>query len=113
MATSALPPLPAPYARAHELIDAAHAEDPNTVADNQGDGANKVPYELNYARKMTRFLAQHSPDASPELQLACRAQHFRRLGPAVPPPTIHKLRSHAATDGRYLAPPTRPPALGT
>lgn len=37
-----------------------------------------MPYELHYAQKMTRWLARRSPDASPALQLACRAQHFRR-----------------------------------
>ncbi|KAK4250232.1 hypothetical protein C7999DRAFT_38745 [Corynascus novoguineensis] len=62
------------YETALRLIDEAHAADPRTVPGDDGP----VPYELHYARKMTRWLAVREPDASPELQLACRAQHFRR-----------------------------------
>ncbi|KAL6241179.1 hypothetical protein RBB50_011858 [Rhinocladiella similis] len=60
--------------QALSLIDAAHAEDPNkiTVKDTY------VPYELHYAEKMTKFLTLHTPDPSPLLQTAARAQHFRR-----------------------------------
>ncbi|KAM5342727.1 hypothetical protein ACJ41O_013693 [Fusarium nematophilum] len=70
-----LPPLPAEYARCLELIDAAHAQDSRTAPGPDGD---TVPYELHYARKMTKWLALRSPAATPVLQLACRAQHFRR-----------------------------------
>ncbi|KAF4983643.1 hypothetical protein FZEAL_995 [Fusarium zealandicum] len=70
-----LPPLPAEYARGLELIDAAHAEDSRTA---QGPDGKSMPYELQYARKMTKWLALRCPSASPVLQLACRAQHFRR-----------------------------------
>ncbi|KAK0670508.1 hypothetical protein QBC41DRAFT_345530 [Cercophora samala] len=66
-----LPPLPSNYQAALDLIDQAHAQDPRK-------GPNDVPYELHYAQKMTRWLAKRKPDASPALQLACRAQHFRR-----------------------------------
>ncbi|KAL2151820.1 hypothetical protein VTH82DRAFT_5004 [Thermothelomyces myriococcoides] len=62
------------YATAIRLIDEAHATDPRTVPGEDGP----VPYELHYARKMTRWLAVREPAASPALQLACRAQHFRR-----------------------------------
>ncbi|KAL2169854.1 hypothetical protein VTG60DRAFT_5532 [Thermothelomyces hinnuleus] len=62
------------YATAIRLIDEAHAADPRTVPGDDGP----VPYELHYARKMTRWLALREPAASPALQLACRAQHFRR-----------------------------------
>ncbi|KAI5921393.1 hypothetical protein F4810DRAFT_349406 [Camillea tinctor] len=77
---SSLPELPANFAAALKLIDEAHAQDPRTVPDGQsgGDGAAAVPYELHYARQMTRWLAVRCPEASPTLQLACRAQHFRR-----------------------------------
>lgn len=71
-----LPPLPAQFVRAIELIDGAHAQDPNLI--DGPDGAKTLPYELHYARKMSRWLVKHSPDASPVLQVACRAQHFRR-----------------------------------
>ncbi len=73
---ASLPALPPNYSRALELIDAAHAEDPNKVVGS--DGESTTAYELHYARKMTRYLLLRSPRASPELQLACRAQHFRR-----------------------------------
>ncbi|KAL2160642.1 hypothetical protein VTH06DRAFT_1330 [Thermothelomyces fergusii] len=63
------------YAAAIRLIDEAHAADPRTVP---GEDGTPVPYELHYARKMTRWLALREPAASPALQLACRAQHFRR-----------------------------------
>ncbi|KAJ4306359.1 hypothetical protein N0V88_001159 [Collariella sp. IMI 366227] len=67
-------PLEANYVTAIKIIDDAHAEDPNTIPGDNGP----VPYEVHYARKMTRWLAARKPDASPALQLACRAQHFRR-----------------------------------
>ncbi|KAK5657308.1 hypothetical protein OQA88_3370 [Cercophora sp. LCS_1] len=66
--------LPANYAKAIKLIDDAHANDPKTIDGTDGP----VPYELHYARKMTRWLASRCPEASPALQVACRAQHFRR-----------------------------------
>ncbi|KAJ3579975.1 hypothetical protein NPX13_g588 [Xylaria arbuscula] len=72
-----LPDLPANFAAALKLIDDAHSEDPKTVP-SADDSEGMVPNELHYARKMTRWLAVRCPDASPVLQLACRAQHFRR-----------------------------------
>ena len=72
----ALPPLPPSYAQGLALIDEAHAEDPNKV--DGPDGPQSLPYELHYARKMTKWLEARCPSASPELQLACRAQHFKR-----------------------------------
>jgi hypothetical protein len=68
--------LPGNYAAGLELIDDAHAGDPKTIPSEGGTGT--TPYELHYARKMTRWLAARCPDASPVLQLACRAQHFQR-----------------------------------
>ncbi|KAI1809598.1 hypothetical protein GGS20DRAFT_571213 [Poronia punctata] len=72
MTTTNLPDLPANYATAQKLIDEAHAQDPKTAEEED------VPAELLYARQMTRWLAVRCPDASPALQIACRAQHFRR-----------------------------------
>lgn len=66
--------LPANYAKAIKLIDDAHSNDPKTIDGKDGP----VPYELHYAQKMTRWLASRCPEASPALQVACRAQHFRR-----------------------------------
>lgn len=54
-------------------IDAAHAQDPNKTV-----GAEQGPYELHYAHKMTAYLDKLVPEASENLQLAVRAQHFRR-----------------------------------
>ncbi|OHW91024.1 glutamyl-tRNA synthetase-like protein [Colletotrichum incanum] len=73
MATSSsLPELPPNYQKALELIDEAHRQDPRPSA------VESVPFELDYAQKMTRWLAVRCPTAPPVLQLACRAQHFRR-----------------------------------
>ncbi|KAK4153117.1 hypothetical protein C8A00DRAFT_34123 [Chaetomidium leptoderma] len=66
--------LGANYATAIKLLDEAHAGDPKTIPSDNGP----LPYELHYARKMTRWLGARKSDASPALQLACRAQHFRR-----------------------------------
>lgn len=77
--TSQLPSMPQQYEKAIELIDDAHAQDPNLI--DGPDGPKTLPYELHYARKMTRWLARRRADASPLLQVACRAQHFRRYGP--------------------------------
>lgn len=77
MASSQLTPLTEKHAHALRLIDEAHADDPRRVS--PPDGSEDVPYELDYARKMTRWLALRCPGASPALQLACRAQHFRRF----------------------------------
>ncbi|KAJ4403851.1 hypothetical protein N0V82_010595 [Gnomoniopsis sp. IMI 355080] len=76
MEARTLPALKANYAKALSLIDEAHAQDPNKIPSL--DGAGEVPYELHYAQKMTRWLSERCADAPPTLQLACRAQHFRR-----------------------------------
>ncbi|KAK3299270.1 uncharacterized protein B0H64DRAFT_387930, partial [Chaetomium fimeti] len=96
---ASLPPLEPNYAAALQLIDEAHALDPRPAPndnpeDNNNDDQPPIPFELDYARKMTRWLAVRAPDASPELQLACRAQHFRRW--ELP------RTSHPATRAGYL-----------
>jgi hypothetical protein len=65
------------YETAIRLIDEAHSKDPKTIPSPSSSGS--LPYELHYAQKMTRWLASRCPEASPALQLACRAQHFRRF----------------------------------
>lgn len=65
---------PSKFDKALALIDAAHAEDPNKITVNGAEG----PYELHYAKKMSHYLEQRYPEASDELRLAIRAQHFRR-----------------------------------
>lgn len=60
--------------KALEKIDAAHSEDPNKV-DVDGES---TPYELIYAKKMSKFLDLHTPNPDPLLATAARAQHFRR-----------------------------------
>lgn len=60
--------------QALERIDAAHSEDPNKV---EVDGES-TPYELIYAKKMSKFLELHTPNPDPLLATAARAQHFRR-----------------------------------
>lgn len=87
---ASLPPLSTNYSTAIKLIDEAHAKDPNKTP--APDGSGDVPYELHYAQKMTRWLASRCPDASPALQVACRAQHFRR-SVIVTPPSGHKAQT--------------------
>lgn len=57
--------------KALQLIDDAHATDPNKSESGE-------PYELHYARQMTKYLDLHTPNADPLLATAVRAQHFRR-----------------------------------
>jgi hypothetical protein len=63
-----------PFEKAFQAIDTAHSQDPRKVTIN----GNEVPYELHYAQKMTKYLNERSSKASETLQLAIRAQHFRR-----------------------------------
>lgn len=58
------------YAKARELIDAAHAADPK-----QTDGR---PAELVYADRMEAWVARLVPAAAPLLRLAARCQHLER-----------------------------------
>jgi hypothetical protein len=60
-----------PYARARELIDAAHAADPARSPDGRAA-------ELAYADHMEAWVTRLVPDASPVLRLAARAQHLER-----------------------------------
>lgn len=64
------------FDRALAQIDAAHSEDPNHAP--AGDNGTSEPYELHYARKMSAYLNRLDPNPSANLQLAVRAQHFRR-----------------------------------
>jgi tRNAThr (cytosine32-N3)-methyltransferase len=59
------------YSRARELIDAAHAADPNRAPDGR-------PAELVYAERMEAWVARLAPDADPLLRLAARCQHLER-----------------------------------
>jgi tRNAThr (cytosine32-N3)-methyltransferase len=59
------------YSRARELIDAAHAADPNRAPDGR-------PAELVYAERMEAWVARLAPEADPLLRLAARCQHLER-----------------------------------
>jgi hypothetical protein len=59
------------YQRARELINAAHAADPQRNA--QGEAA-----ELAYADCMEHWVSQLVPQAAPLLRLAARCQHLER-----------------------------------
>lgn len=59
------------HTRARELIDAAHAADPNRAADGRAA-------ELVYAERMENWVTRLVPEASPALRLAARAQHLER-----------------------------------
>ncbi|MCJ1236717.1 hypothetical protein MMC14_004699 [Varicellaria rhodocarpa] len=62
------------FERALKSINEAHAEDPKKITI---DGV-EIPYELHYAQKMSNYLLKRCPAAPDILQLAIRAQHFRR-----------------------------------
>ncbi|MFA5057958.1 MAG: DUF4202 domain-containing protein [Opitutaceae bacterium] len=59
------------YARARELINAAHAADPTRAADGR-------PAELVYADRMEAWVVRLDPDVAPLLRLAARCQHLER-----------------------------------
>jgi hypothetical protein len=59
------------YARARELIDAAHAGDPKRAPDGR-------PAELVYGERMEAWVARLVADARPILRLAARCQHLER-----------------------------------
>ena len=72
------------FARAIAAIDAANADDPNTisVAGPAGPGGQRQsvvrPKELAHAELMTAWVNRLRPDASEALLLAARAHHIRR-----------------------------------
>jgi len=59
------------YAKARELIDAAHATDPKSATDGR-------PAELVYAERMEAWVARVATPATPLLRLAARCQHLER-----------------------------------
>ena len=59
------------YHRARQLVDTAHAADPQRAGDGRAA-------ELVYAERMERWIEQLNPDASPLLRLAARCQHLER-----------------------------------
>jgi hypothetical protein len=59
------------YARAREVIDAAHAGDPKRAPDGR-------PAELVYGERMEAWVARLLPEARPILRLAARCQHLER-----------------------------------
>ncbi|KAF2838823.1 hypothetical protein M501DRAFT_975673 [Patellaria atrata CBS 101060] len=83
-ATSPQPPSPtrqSPFEKALTLIDTAHAQDPTPYhppPSPSNPNPPPIPYELHYANRMTAHLSRRAPSASERLQLAVRAQHFRR-----------------------------------
>jgi hypothetical protein len=60
------------YARARELIDAAHAADPKRAADGR-------PAELVYADRMEAWAVRAAAEPTPLLRLAARCQHLERF----------------------------------
>lgn len=60
------------YARARQLIDAAHAADPHRTPDGR-------PAELVYADRAEAWVVRLVPDAAPALRLAARSQHLERF----------------------------------
>lgn len=65
------PPL---FAEATRRFDAENSRDPNT----ETVGAEQIPCELAYARRLTDWVKQLCPRASEALLLAARSQHLCR-----------------------------------
>lgn len=59
------------YARARQLIDAAHAADPARTPDGR-------PAELVYGERVEAWVVRLIPTAAPILRLAARCQHLER-----------------------------------
>jgi tRNAThr (cytosine32-N3)-methyltransferase len=59
------------YAKARELIDAAHAADPKRAPDG-------AAAELVYAGRMEAWVVRAAENATPLLRLAARCQHLER-----------------------------------
>lgn len=59
------------YARARQLIDAAHSPDPTRAPDGRAA-------ELVYGERVEAWVVRLVPTASPALRLAARAQHLER-----------------------------------
>lgn len=59
------------YTRARQLVDTAHAADPQRTPDGR-------PAELVYADRMERWVERLVPNAAPLLKLAARCQHLER-----------------------------------
>lgn len=83
-----------PFARARELIDAAHSADPSRLPDDR-------PAELAYADRMEEWIARLCPDPAPLLRLAARCQHLERW--TVPRATYPEGKAgyHAWRKGLY------------
>jgi tRNAThr (cytosine32-N3)-methyltransferase len=81
------------HARARQLIDAAHAADPQRAADGRAA-------ELVYADRMEAWVARLVAPASPPLRLAARAQHLERW--LVPRTTFPEGRAGYLTWRRSL-----------
>ncbi len=55
-------------------FDSENARDPKTIE----HGGETLPYELLYAREVTKWVERLSPDPAPALLLAARCQHLCR-----------------------------------
>lgn len=62
------------FDRAIKAIDAANADDPNTIVVK----GKKRPKELAHAEMVSKWVRRLRPGASDELRLAARAHHLRR-----------------------------------
>lgn len=65
---------PSRFAAAIDAIDALHTEDPSSIE----VAGERVPAELDYARRMTAWVESLSASPSEALLLAARAQHLCR-----------------------------------
>lgn len=93
-----------PYARARELIDAAHAADPNRTVEGRAA-------ELVYADRMEAWVQRLAPTASPLLRLAARSQHLERWSVPRASFPLDKVGYHAWRRSLYTKQAERARAL--
>jgi len=92
------------YAKARELIDAAHAADPKRAPDSRAA-------ELVYAERMEAWVARAAENPTPLLRLAARCQHLERWSVPRDSYPLDKPGYHAWRRSLYVKQSERAKAL--
>ena len=92
------------YAKARELIDAAHAADPKRAPDSRAA-------ELVYAERMEAWVARAAENPTPLLRLAARCQHLERWSVPRDSYPLDKPGYHAWRRSLYVKQSERAQAL--
>ena len=92
------------YAKARDLIDAAHAADPKRAPDGRAA-------ELVYAERMESWVVRAAESATPLLRLAARCQHLERWSVPRDSYPLDKPGYHAWRRSLYVKQADRAKAL--